>query len=101
MKQRKVVQLMALTHYLRSPRAALYILLTANSISTTGNQLTAVAVPWFVLQTTGSAAKTGVVGFFTFLPLVIASFFGGVLVDRVGFTRMSVIADLTSGVTVA
>jgi hypothetical protein len=37
----------------------IYALLGASTISELGNVLTFVAVPWFVLQTTGSAAKTG------------------------------------------
>jgi MFS family permease len=35
------------------------------------------------------------------VPLVVSAFFGGTLVDRVGFKRMSVAADLTSALTVA
>jgi MFS family permease len=66
-----------------------------------GNVLALIAVPWFVLETTGSAARTGITAFFTTLPAVLAAFFGGALVDRLGFKRMSVIADLASGITVA
>jgi MFS family permease len=82
----------------RRPIAAL---LTASSISQVGSMLTIVAVPWFVLQTTGSAAKTGLTGVFSALPFIIAGIFGGTLVDRVGFKRMSVIGDITSGLTIA
>ncbi len=46
-------------------RLPLYTFLAANAVSMIGNNLTMVAVPWFVLETTGSAAKTGLVGFFT------------------------------------
>jgi len=60
-----------------------------------------VAIPWFVLVTTGSASKTGIIAFFTVLPTVLASFFGGTLVDRVGFRSMSVISDFASAVTMA
>ncbi len=60
-----------------------------------------VAIPWFVLKTTGSASRTGLAVFFTFLPTVIAGLFGGALVDRLGFRRTSVVADLSSGATVA
>jgi MFS family permease len=76
-------------------------LLTANAISLVGNMLAAIAIPWFVLQTTGSAARTGVTGFFSVLPVVLAGFLGGALVDRLGYKRTSVIADLASGITVA
>ncbi len=34
-------------------------LLSANAVSMTGNAMANVAIPWFVLETTGSAAKTG------------------------------------------
>ena len=76
-------------------------LLTSNALSITGNVMTQLAVPWFVLQTTGSPARTGITGFFQFLPVVIAGFLGGTLVDRLGHRRTSVIADIASGATVA
>lgn len=82
-------------------RLPLYAFFTANAISFIGNNLTMIAVPWFVLETTASASKTGLVGFFTALPAILAAFFGGALVDRFGFKRMSIFSDLASGLTVA
>jgi MFS family permease len=82
-------------------RLPVLALLTANAVSQTGNVLTMLAVPWFVLETTGSPVKTGLTLFATTLPMVIAGIFGGALVDRTGFKRMSVLSDLASGVTVA
>ena len=76
-------------------------LFTANAISMTGNMLALIAIPWFVLQTTGSAAQTGITGFFTVLPVVVAAFLGGGLVDRLGYKRASIIADVTSGIAIA
>lgn len=76
-------------------------LLTANTISQVGSMLTLIALPWFVLQTTGSAAKTGLTGVFEALPFIIAGVFGGALVDRLGFRRASILADITSGATIA
>jgi len=76
-------------------------LFTANAISLVGNVLSAIAIPWFVLQTTGSATQTGITGFFTVLPVVLAGFFGGTLVYRLGYKRTSIIADIASGVTTA
>ena len=49
----------------QSPLHALY---AANAISFVGNNLTNIAIPWFVLVTTGSAAKTGVTLFFSITP---------------------------------
>lgn len=82
-------------------RLPLLALLAAEALSISGNMMTLVAVPWFVLETTGSAAQTGITAFVTTVPAVLAAFFGGVVVDRLGFRRASVIADIASGVTVA
>ncbi len=86
------------THKRRAPMIALFV---ANAISLTGNRLAILAVPWFVLQTTGSASKTGLTAFFTILPVVISSFFGGAVVDRLGYKRTSVLSDIASGIAVA
>jgi MFS family permease len=83
------------------PRLPIFALLIANAVSLVGSMLTSIAVPWFVLLTTGSAAKTGLTAFFSLLPLVLGGFFGGALVDRLGFKRTSVGADLLSGLAVA
>jgi MFS family permease len=85
----------------RKNRIPIISLLTANAISLVGNVLAAIAIPWFVLQTTGSATQTGITGFFTVLPVVLAGFLGGTLVDRLGYKRTSIIADFASGLTVA
>jgi MFS family permease len=82
----------------RLPIAAL---LAADAVSNTGNTIARIAIPWFVLEATGSAALTGLAAFFTFLPVVISAFFGGALVDRFGFRRTSVAADLASAAAVA
>jgi MFS family permease len=60
-----------------------------------------VVIPWFVLELTGSYAQMGIVGFFTVLPRVIATFFGGQFVDRLGFRRFSILGDVLSGISVS
>ena len=82
-------------------RAPITGLLAANIVSLIGSMLTLIALPWFVLQTTGSAAKTGLTGFFVALPFLITGIFGGTVVDRLGFKRSSVIADIVSGIGIA
>ena len=86
-----------------SPRDRLGIpaLVTATAISNIGNGITALAVPWFVLVTTGSAARTGIAGALTLLAHVLSGVLGGALVDRLGYKRVSIVSDLLSGVTVA
>ena len=81
-------------------RTPLVALLTANVVSNIGNIFTTISVPWFVLQITGSPTKTGITGAVTALSFV-ASFFGGTLVDRIGFKRVAVGGDLASGIAVA
>lgn len=82
-------------------RVPLGALLAAEGVSVAGNQMALVAIPLFVLETTGSASQTGVTMFFTFLPTVLAGLFGGALVDRLGFRTTSVIADVASAVSIA
>ncbi|MDQ2716329.1 MAG: MFS transporter [Chloroflexota bacterium] len=90
-----VAQVPAFKHLL------LYTLFSANTISVTGSSLTLIAVPWFVLQTTGSATRVGFTGVAEVLAIIAAGFLGGVLVDRLGYKRTSVIADLASGAAIA
>jgi MFS family permease len=82
-------------------RAPILALLGANAVSETGNVLAFVAIPWLVLQTTGSAARTGLTGGVFLLAAVVAGIVGGPVVDRLGFRRASVLADLVSAGTVA
>jgi MFS family permease len=77
-------------------RIPLYSLLGGNAISQVGNSITILAGPWFVLQTTGSAAKTGIVAAALTLGAVILAVLGGPIVDRLGFRRASIAADLGS-----
>jgi MFS family permease len=82
----------------RTPLHALYV---ADTISLAGNAVAQIAIPWFVLTTTGSATLTALAVFFNFLPIVLAAFFGGVVVDRLGFRATSIVADLASSAAVA
>lgn len=52
-------------------------LLVGNGISLVGSAVSAIAIPWYVLETTGSAARVGVVAFFVAAPLFLAGIFGG------------------------
>lgn len=73
----------------------------ANGISVLGSALTALAIPWFVLQTTGSAAQMGLTACVEVGANLVAGAFGGILVDRVSQKRISILADLASGFAVA
>src|SRR5207248_208466 len=81
-------------------RLPLYAFFTGSAISYTGDMLTLLAIPWFVLLTTGSVAQTGITAFFSTLPAVFSAFFGSSIIDRLGYKRTSVIGDIASGITV-
>jgi MFS family permease len=81
-------------------RAPLIGLLAADGISRAGNAITLIAVPLYVLSLTGSPLATGFAGVFATVPIIIGGALGGVLVDRFGWRRSSVVADAASGLTV-
>lgn len=74
-------------------------LLLATIVGLIGRQLSVIGIPWFVLSTTGSAGDAGLVGFAVFLPGFLVGIFGGALVDRLGYRRVSVAADLVCAVS--
>jgi MFS family permease len=80
---------------------ALYALLAANAVSLLGNVIAAIGIPWFVLATTGSPARTGLAAFFTTVPLALGALFGGAVADRVGAKLASVVGDLLSAASLA
>lgn len=82
-------------------RAPLVAFLVANVVSICGTRVSAVAIPWFVLVTTGSPVKTGLVAMAEMLPLVLSKAIGGPVIDRIGPRRVSVTADAASTVVVA
>ncbi|MFH8788449.1 MFS transporter [Streptomyces roseoverticillatus] len=75
--------------------------LAATAVSLTGTRVSAIALPWFVLVTTGSAAQTGLVAFCEMTPYVLVKMFTGPLVDRVGPRVISWSADSLSAVAAA
>lgn len=73
---------------------ALSALLTANALAWVGTRLASLAVPWFVLSTTGSALQTGMVVFAQMAPYVLTQALSGPIIDRIGPKRVSVVCDL-------
>jgi MFS family permease len=65
----------------------------ARFVSLTGTNMTLVALPWFVLATTGSTTKMGIVLACETLPGVVAGVPGGAAVARLGPRRALIVAD--------
>lgn len=73
-------------------------LLSAYVLTWTGTRLASIAVPWFVLTTTGSALQTGAVVFAQMGPYVVSQALSGPIIDRVGPKRISVTCDVIQAV---
>ena len=81
----------------RAPFAAL---LSAYAVSVLGTTMSELAIPWFVLTTTGSAAKTGLVAFAEMAPYVLAQVLAGPIVDRAGLRRSFVAGNIAAALAV-
>lgn len=77
---------------LRKP--GLLALLVAESVSSLGSQMTFLALPWFVLVTTGSPTRMGVVLAVELLPVALLGIPSGALVSRLGARRTMLIGDI-------
>jgi predicted MFS family arabinose efflux permease len=75
-------------------RPGLRPLLVAEVVSTTGSQMTWLALPWFVLVTTGSATRMSFVVAAELLGLAALGLPGGVALRRLGAWRTMVACDL-------
>ena len=75
--------------------------MAATAVSQVAHMMTSVAVPWLVLETTGSAAQVGLVGAAIAIGSVAPALLGGPLLDAVGLRRTSVAGDLVTGVIAA
>lgn len=76
-------------------------LLAANGISMLGTRMSMLAIPWFVLTTTGSAAETGIVAFAEMGPYALLMGIGGPWVDRIGAWRVAIASELSAGCLIA
>jgi MFS family permease len=82
-------------------RNAGFLLLWAGQfVSQIGDRLAALAFPWLVYQSTGSALGTGAVFAVYTLPYVLFGAFAGVAVDRFDKRRLMIAADLARALLV-
>ncbi|MEU8697756.1 MFS transporter [Streptomyces sp. NPDC048680] len=76
-------------------------MLSANAAALSANRVLSIALPWFVLTTTGSVGKTGLVAFCQIVPYVVSQALAGPIIDRIGPKRISVAGDLLSTAAMA
>jgi len=90
---------MTLFRSLKHRRFAL--LWTGQTISRVGDGLYRVALSWWVLEKTGSAAEMGTVLIAGSVPLLLFLLLGGAAVDRFSRSRVMLLSDLARGCLVA
>lgn len=74
-------------------RGPFVALLVSQTVSGIGSQLTFLALPWFVLETSGSATKMGIVFAAELLPLALLGILSGQVVTRLGARTTMVVGD--------
>jgi predicted MFS family arabinose efflux permease len=80
---------------------SLLALVSAELISRLGSQLSNLALPWFVLVTTGSATRMGFVFALELVPFVLFGVPAGAVVDRLGPRATMLVSDLARAPVVA
>jgi MFS family permease len=71
----------------------LLALLTAEAVSTLGTAMTFVALPWFVLVTTGSASRMSTVLAVEIAPMALLGIPSGSVIERLGARTSMLVAD--------
>ncbi len=78
-----------------------FVMLQVSNISSgIGNGIVMIAVPWLVLNLTGSPSAAGLLGALVSLPGIVVSPFIGTLIDRIGRRKVSIYADALSALSV-
>ncbi len=77
------------------------LFIAADFLSLLGNSIMTIALPWLVLIRTGDVAAAGTVAAVTAIPAFLAAIVGGVVIDRLGRRRVTILADLLSATAVA
>lgn len=81
--------------------STLWIFVVVSVLSLAGTRLAAIAVPWYVLTSTGSPTLTGVVAFAELAPYVVVKALAGPFIDRLGPVRVALVGDAASAAAIA
>jgi MFS family permease len=78
----------------------LAILLGGQFVSQIGDKFYILALAYWVLETTQSSAKMGILLFYSFFPAILLGIFAGAYIDKYDRKKIIVLADLIRGVVV-
>jgi MFS family permease len=76
-------------------------LVTAETISLAGSQMTYIVLPWFVLTTTGSAVRTSIVVAAEMAPVAVLGLASGTIVSKLGARRAMLFSDIARSLLLA
>jgi MFS family permease len=83
--------------FLRALRIRPFALLWAGqTVSRLGDSVYRIALAWWVLEKTGSAAAMAAVAVFTLVPMLLFLFVGGLIVDRLPRFRILIASDIVN-----
>jgi MFS family permease len=87
----------------RSPlrQRPIFALVAAQVTSSLGSQMTFLALPWFVLQTTGSPTRMGIVLAAELAPIAVLGIPSGTVIGRYGARRTMIVSDLARAPLIA
>jgi H+ antiporter protein len=86
---------------MRTSRRPVLLILCSAFLAAAANGISLVALPWLVLQRTGSAAAASVVAAAATFPLLAATLIAGTAVDFLGRRRVAMLSDALSALSVA
>lgn len=81
-------------------RLPFVLLQVANFAGASANAMTFIAIPWLVLELSGSPLNTGIVAALAAIPAIVMSPLAGLLIDRLGRAKISILSDALSGLSV-
>ncbi|MDP4093754.1 MAG: MFS transporter [Bacillota bacterium] len=79
----------------------LYLLLGGQLVSQLGDKFYALALAYWVLQTTKSSAMMGILLFFSMAPSVLVGFVSGSFVDRFNRKTILIVSDIFRGIVIS
>lgn len=85
----------------RTSSNSFQLLLAGQLISQVGDKFHMIALSFWVLETTGSSAKMGIVLAASLIPSLIVGLFSGAIIDRYERKSIIVLTDLIRGISIA
>src|SRR5258705_11651179 len=77
-----------------------FLLWCGQTLSRVGDSIYRVALVWWVLQKTGSAAAVATILIFSYVPMLLFLLLGGIAIDRFSRSKAMLLSDLSRAAVV-